>query len=847
MKELLTLNCRCRLVFLIAMTLLPAFFLSNWQASALAAAASYRGRTVTWAPKVVEVTIFRGAMQSFAVGFNATRELDNVSFFVVPEISNLFFIEETEPNSVLPGLSYVLPVTVEIPLSTPLGIYEGTVHLRVKKRTVPDTLKVVINVVAPSSVVAPEGVNLCSSDRITTADGQKLIKDEIVVGLEFEILNPDERITEIALMTGAVILGSVPATLTYQLQYVVANLDSLEQIRILIEDLPGVEFASHHFVTETPSAIPNDTEYDEDDDGDFEEHWDEDNPGGNNWNLEYIQAPTAWDTTTGTSDIVVAIIDNDFDDDHGDLDDNIVSLSGARTDVGGHGTHVAGIIGAEGNNDRGVTGVSWDCSLRLYDIGSGSLQILALSAQQAMVQAVNEGARIVNMSLQWIDNNQCGTPGTNNTLQRVSENNAILGRAILYAERENLDVFWVFAAGNECRDSKYASPASLTFNFPLKTMAVASVNDNGQLSAFSNFGDLVTVAAPGENILSTTPRSCPIPFLPIFCSDQYDTMSGTSMAAPHVSGLAALVWSEHPDFSASQVKQCILSAAQSIGTSIPGHDFRVINAPGAVECDGTVVLPAEVDMVFAIDLTGSMGAEISRVKAEIDDIITHLTTVASPSTDFRFGVVSYEDYAGFFDSTPCGSIYARYYGYTGTKPDGDAPFRIDHILTDDSEAIVTTINGLQLGSGGDGPQSYGRVFWELGQTDTGSALGFRADALKLVVNFGDNVPHDTDLNEDIASPPFTTFDTGVDPGRDNTVDCNGDDIDFQDDALVAMLSGNIRLLHIDSSGNSSFIPYWQFWTSVTGGAFAAINSDGSIPGGLDLTDLIIDLLQLIPD
>jgi hypothetical protein len=107
---------------------------------------------------------------------------------------------------------------------------------------------------------------------------------------------------------------------------------------------------------------------------------------------------------------------------------------------------------------------------------------------------------------------------------------------------------------------------------------------------------------------------------------------------------------------------------------------------------------------------------------------------------------------------------------------------VSQSLTADDAALSTVINGLQLGSGGDGPQSYGRAFWEVGQGDTMTQLGFRADALKLVVNFGDNVPHDPELNAGIEpplEPPFPSpFDTDYDPGRNGVVDCGGDDIDF---------------------------------------------------------------------
>jgi hypothetical protein len=119
----------------------------------------------------------------------------------------------------------------------------------------------------------------------------------------------------------------------------------------------------------------------------------------------------------------------------------------------------------------------------------------------------------------------------------------------------------------------------------------------------------------------------------------------------------------------------------------------------------------------------------------------------------------------------------------------------------------------------------------------------------LVVDFGDNVPHDADLNEGIEPPlvpPFLSpFDTAYDPGRNGVIDCGGDDIDFQDDAIAALTTAGIHLVHVDSSGNSDFEVYWSLWASQTGGEFTTINPDGSIPEGLDLTELIVQLLQLI--
>ncbi|MCP4625970.1 MAG: VWA domain-containing protein [bacterium] len=236
-----------------------------------------------------------------------------------------------------------------------------------------------------------------------------------------------------------------------------------------------------------------------------------------------------------------------------------------------------------------------------------------------------------------------------------------------------------------------------------------------------------------------------------------------------------------------------------------------------------------IDLVFAIDLSGSMSGEVDVIKDEIDEIINVLVPPpASPYPHYRFGVVSYEDYPIEVETSRCGSLY--YPVQYGGLPRGpnDEPFRIDQALTDVSDpgdfaAFVNMVRALQLGWGGDGPQSYGRVFWELGQTDTGEQLEWRDDgdtrygARRLVVDFGDQVPHDFNVNEDISE---TLWDTGIDPGRNEDFDCNtdppviggDDDIDFQDHALPALVAGNIPLLQVNS--NSDYDVHWDFWTGL---------------------------------
>jgi len=767
------------------------------------------------------------------------------TIFVTPSLTDVLSVYTEGLESIPVGQTVRLPITVQIPLDAHAGTYAGTIHIQNGNKTLSDPLQVKIRVIEPTSDSIPVGPALPSSDRIGTSIFEtQYIIDELVVGLAMDTPDPAQKIVEIATSTNGLIIGSVPKVLLYQLRYPQAtSFEALQAIQSQLRTDPAVEVAAISHVMQPFVTYPDDTEY--------TDPWDEAHPAGDNWHLETIKAPSAWDIQTGSSDVTIAILDWDFDNLHSDLSGNIAKVTGTATPHNGHGTHVSGLACAEGNNNNGVTGVAWDCTINAYDLGG---PLFWPTLVDNMVKAVDDGARIANMSLGITMKGGLFTT-EEHRLQQVADANNIVKRGMLYAQQQGKDVLWVIAAGNDNEDTKFTTPASLSEQFPLNVITVGASNQANELSNFSNHGPLVTVAAPGgqsnwffptEQLFSTLPRS----YWPFFgYSDQYGWMAGTSMAAPQVTGLATLVLSEHPDFTSSEIKECIVSGAIAGGLQIPGEEFYIINAEKAVACEDTIDLPDEVDIVFALDLTGSMGQELARVKAEVAEIMQSLEALA-PGTDFHFAVVSYEDYAGAFDSRTCGSRYRSTYGASG-----DESFRIDQPMTDDIDAVGGVVNGLTLGSGSDGPESYARVFWEIGQVDTGATLGFRADALKLVVNFGDNIPHDTNLNEGFEpplTPPFGQADFGIDPGRDNDIDCssvegdpNNGDIDFQADALQALIDQDIRLLYIDSSEDTSFIQAWQFWASQTGGASAAIARDGTVPGDLDLAGLIADLLRLI--
>jgi len=274
---------------------------------------------------------------------------------------------------------------------------------------------------------------------------------------------------------------------------------------------------------------------------------------GYQWALTKIQAPQAWDLTTGCSTISIAVLDTGVDMSHPDLSGKVVgnvnySSSGTVSDVYGHGTHVAGIAAAATNNGQGVAGLGYNSAILnvkvLGDDGAGTYSAVAYG----IVWAADHGARVINMSL--------GGTSLSSTLQD----------AVNYAWGKG--VVLVAAAGNNGNNVPFY-PAYFQ-----NVIAVASTDSTDSLTPYSDRGDWVDVAAPGDSIWSTRPNN------------SYGSMSGTSMASPHVAGLAALVVTRVGDtngngFLNDEVRACIQNNADNIGVS--GIGSGRINAYKAVQ------------------------------------------------------------------------------------------------------------------------------------------------------------------------------------------------------------------------------------------------------------------------
>lgn len=280
-----------------------------------------------------------------------------------------------------------------------------------------------------------------------------------------------------------------------------------------------------------------------------------------------IDGPGAWDVSTGSNEVVVAIIDTGVDYNHPDLAQNIwtnpgeiagnnidddgngyvddvhgmsaVNHSGNPFDDNGHGTHVAGTIGGKGNNSVGVAGVNWNVKIMalkfLNGSGSGSLAG-AIEAINYMNLMKNRGVHIK------VSNNSWGGGGYSEELFRA------IRRA------NDAGIIFAAAAGNESNDNDANASYPASYDVA-NVVSVAAIDQDQNVAYFSNYGATsVDIAAPGVSIRSTYPNN------------RYANLSGTSMATPHVTGALALLLSNEPNLTVEQAISRLYDSAVDSGT-----------------------------------------------------------------------------------------------------------------------------------------------------------------------------------------------------------------------------------------------------------------------------------------
>ena len=323
-----------------------------------------------------------------------------------------------------------------------------------------------------------------------------------------------------------------------------------------LSKMPEISYAEPNYYYELssdlePSNVPNDPGYD------------------SLWGMDKISARGAWNETTGSEDVIIAVVDTGIDYTHEDLVDNMwedengyhgynaVNDSYYPMDGHGHGTHVAGTIGAVGDNELGVVGVNWNVSLmalKMFDDSGSATTTQAIECLEFVLEKKREGENIVATSNSW------GGSTYSQLLRDIIE------------EHRDEGISFVAAAGNDGENNDlsptYPSSYSLT-----NIISVAATDQSDELASFSNYGEnSVHVAAPGVHINST------------WRNDDYRRLSGTSMAAPHVSGLVGLIASHYPSYDHNNLKNVVLSSSDQLDNLenmllTPGR----INASKAIE------------------------------------------------------------------------------------------------------------------------------------------------------------------------------------------------------------------------------------------------------------------------
>lgn len=342
-----------------------------------------------------------------------------------------------------------------------------------------------------------------------------------------------------------------------------------------------------------------------------------------------IDALAAWNRTTGSNTVVVVVIDTGIDYDHQDLSANMFrnerdcNSNGIDDDGNGHvddcfgidtvngdsdpmddnshGTHVAGTIGAAGNNGVGVVGVNWAVQLMackfLNEQGFGDL-VGALQCLEYVKLMRDRGVNIV---------------ATNNSWSGGGFSQAMFDAIEAHLQR---GILFVAAAANNGTDNDTTPVYPANYDLP-NVISVAATTRTDALASFSDFGRrTVHLGAPGAEILSTVP------------SNGYATFNGTSMATPHVTGLAALLAADDPSRDWRAIKNLILAGGDPIPVLANTITRRRLNARGAIDCSNSTVLSRHLPIGDVI--SGVVGTPI-------DLAVLHINC-ASPNGSVAVGV-----------------------------------------------------------------------------------------------------------------------------------------------------------------------------------------------------------------
>ncbi|MBO4355887.1 MAG: S8 family serine peptidase [Clostridia bacterium] len=541
-----------------------------------------------------------------------------------------------------------------------------------------------------------------------------------------------------------------------------------------------------------------------------------------------------------------------------------------------HGTHVAGTMAAD-PNDKGVTGVMngkgnlYYAQTFVKNSGGYYTQWNTITGWLYCLEyLLNNDVRVINISMGYADTEMiyAASHGNSKAISDIERNakpfEDYLVRKInertsegrpdfvicIAAGNANNDVFYVdstatygvrskanvsdalkgsFTSKDRVSggvDAKYANPISFIENEVVKSrvIVVGSVGINDlkstalstvlRYSDFSNGGDRVDIVAPGEDIYSTYSLYIDMETGKMYDYDYYE-LNGTSMASPHVSGVAGLCFAANPDLTGPEVKNILLNTAK-------GRYYYNDGYSGLVQAQNAVIVALGarddkripelrrttggdgIDLCFVVDTTGSMGDDIANVRDNMKDI---LASLSEKTDNYRVAIIDYRDFA------------------SRTNDSRDYPSKVQLNFTNSKESITEGINNLVLGNGGDTPETvYSGIIEAVG-------LDWRAGAKKVIIILGDAGPLDPE--------PITgyTFDDVLVALKTKNIGIDYSESDKR--AIVEMDGSEISVFSIGTKADTSAKEFFESISSLTEGEYS------DVAGASEVSDAIISSIESI--
>ena len=588
-------------------------------------------------------------------------------------------------------------------------------------------------------------------------------------------------------------------------------------------------------------------------------------PRDNNWGVEAIHAPAAWTYLDQLGSVKVGLIDSMPNLTHEDLNGRIEayyvyrdpdsgrtetrSVTNSDLTARDHGTHVAGIMGAAWDNGAGLSGVTGSHADMVYatcsDPKNTSGYQTAYTYVAAIRELLNRGVCAINISqntsrLIGFAASQGNQRALNHLQTQADLAEALLSRIIADRQRRGQSDFVICVAAGNNNNKLYYPSESATYGYseegdgvPESGGALALYNNFLNLiddqairdriivvgavgidrthstgsetkyfyTGFSNIGDRVDIVAPGKDVYSCYAAG-------------YGLMDGTSMATPHVTASAGLLFAAHAGLTGPQVKQLLVSTTSEMFYYQDGHSglldldaalTKVLGISGRTPARPPKQTDIALDLCFVIDTTGSMDDDIDDARR---NMLSILDSLKEKTTNYRVALVDYRDFSE----------------ETGDSRDYPADIKLD--FTTDSDRIVSVINDLYAAAGGDTPET---VYSALMKT---LELRWRGDAKRMIIIIGDAPPKDPE--------PITgyTLDYVMAALYSNAIDVNLEDSDSR--VLGDSTHSAISVYSIVPGGDS--LDAFLKLSEATGGMYTGVGRASEVSDAIKES---IDEMELL--